>query len=152
MTTPSTQYDNVLDLSLPNVPREIADEAVYEALLEIHHALEILNTEATNNNEGGFASYLTRELTVVSASASLLATNEARTVLIAATTADVTVTYPVASAVSGYPIDVKVIDNTYRAFVATTAPDTLDGDTEPFELFLHESLTTRSDGSNWWII
>ena len=152
MTTPSTQFESLVDLGLDIVPQEIEDRAVYEALVNIHNAIEAITYSATGVGAGGFADFLARYLAITTKTASYGLTAADRTIFIDSSVEEVTILLPTASALTGYEYAIKCIDDTNGALVATTAPDKLDDSSVDFSLYLHESIVVRSDGTDWWII
>lgn len=152
MATPTTRLNLFIDLSLGTVPVDIEDPAVYEALINIHNTIEALSFASVNDSEGGFAGYLARERAIFPITADYNITNLDRTILIDASANDVTAFLPAASAVTGFFYDIKCIDDTFTAAFDTIGADEMDGETAAFELILHETVTVKSDGANWWII
>lgn len=152
MATPSTRLNIFIDLNLGTVPLEIEDSAVYEALVNIHNTIEALSFASINDSEGGFAEYLARERSIITITTDYNITNVDKTIKVDASANDVTSFLPTASAVTGYVYEFKCVDDTFTATIDTVGADKLDGSTAAFELILHESITVKSDGTDWWII
>lgn len=149
---PTTEYENAVDLTLGNVPNDITDPAVYQALLTIHNAIETLADGSITIIGGEFLDFITKFRATIVATADYSPTLLDGTILIEASANDVTITLPAANTVPGYRYDIKVINDTNIAAVAPTAGDLLDDDAADFEMILHETITVKSDGTNWWII
>lgn len=153
MATPSTRLNILLDLHLGTVPSDIQDPAVYEALINIHNTLETLAfTSVGESEEGGFTEYLARERAISVITTNYNITSADKTILLDASANTVTGVLPTASAVTGYVYEIKCVDDTFTATVDTVGADKLDDSAAVFELILHESITVKSDGTDWWII
>ncbi len=151
MADPSTEYENAVDLTLGNVP-QVEDPEVYEALLTIHNAIETLATTSVTVIGGELADFLVKFRNIIEITADYIPSLLDGTILIDASANNVTVTLPSAAAVPGYRYDIKVIDDTNAAAVTSGAGDLLDEDAADFEMILHETITVKSDGTDWWII
>lgn len=150
--TPTTEYENAVDLTLGNVPQDITDPEVYEALLIIHNAIEALAEGSITIIGGILDDFITKFRATIVADADYAPTILDGTIFIDASANNVTVTLPIASEVPGYRYDIKVIDDTNVAAVVPTAGDLLDTEAADFEMILHETITVKSDGTDWWII
>jgi len=149
---PTTEYENAVDLTLGNVPNNITDPAVYDALLTIHNAIESLADGSITIIGGEFLDFITKFRATIVVTADYSPTLLDGTIFIDASANDVTITLPIASEVPGYRYDIKIIDDTNVAAVAPTAGDLLDDDAADFIMYLHETITVKSDGTDLWII
>lgn len=129
MTAPTNTYNSTTDLSLGNIP-QVDDPQIYQALLDLHNAVEILLT-ASDGADALFTVFLAkyRNNTAVATGDSpytVLITDG--TIEVDATLGDVTVMlHPVADGI-GYRCQVKRIDT------VTANSVTLIGDTGTGEL------------------
>lgn len=90
---------------------------------------------------------------VVSKSADYLATSSDNTILVDASGASRTITLPTASGTSGKDYTIKKTDNSANTVVVdANLAETIDGNLTMTLAFQYDSITIRSDGSNWHII
>jgi len=80
------------------------------------------------------------------------ATNDDNTILAKALTNTITITLPTAIDNTGKVFTIKCIDDTFTVDVETLGIQEIDGSSSNFVLYLHEALTLRCDGANWWLI
>ena len=141
-----------IDIFLNNVP-EVSDPELYQALLEIHSAIEaILAVVSTGEDEVTPIEELERLKAIKVVNANYAMQNADGTVLVSSSLSDITISLPDASANLGVRYRVKVINDTFRSYVRALGLGTIDNETGAFELFLMESLEVQSDGNNWWIV
>ena len=141
-----------IDIFLNNVP-EVSDPELYQALLEIHSAIEaILAVISTGEDEVTPIEELERLKAIKVVNANYAMQNADGTVLVSSSLSDITISLPDASANLGVRYRVKVINDTFRSYVRALGLGTIDNETGAFELFLMESLEVQSDGNNWWIV
>jgi hypothetical protein len=154
MANPTNTYNSNTNLSLGNVPN-VSDPEMYEALLDIHNALEILLT-ASDADYAEFLAFLVkyRNNTPVSADYTVLVTDG--TIEIDATAGDIIATlHPVAEGV-GFRYNIKRID-TVTANTVTLLHDGveyIDGHTAGINISTLSSYTVKTnyDKNGWNII
>jgi hypothetical protein len=153
MPTPTTtaSYNSIVDLHLGNVP-DLEEPELYSALLAIHNAIQILATLSVGTSEDSAASYIAKQRAVVLTNTNYLVTSLNGTILVAANTSDVLITLPPAVDNFGYQYTIKCIDATFAVTVVGEGVSTIDSYAAGIGLTLHDALTVRCDGSNWWII
>jgi len=118
-TAPINTYASDTDLSLGQVP-QVDDPVLYQELLSIHNALEILLTSSDSADEALLAFMAKfRATTKVSSDYQVLITDG--TVLVDASLQDVVVTLPKLEdgAVLGYRYDIKRVDSAPSAYKVT---------------------------------
>jgi len=146
------------NLNLGNVPAGIEDPAIYEAILNIHTAIEALLTSFDDIDTGVFATvniieaYMNARTHVITVSADYTVLTTNGTIIIDASLNTVTVSLPTAVPLLGTRFVIKCASNSYLADVAPFGVETIDGDTGNFELYEDESIVLQSDGANWIII
>lgn len=75
------------------------------------------------------------------------------TILVDATSGDVTISLPTALSALGRVFNVKKIDaSTNSVFIDPNGSESLDNDTDAEIKKRYTSLTVQSDGTGWWII
>lgn len=72
------------------------------------------------------------------------------TILVSGNSKSVTVFFPLTH-VAGQEHNIKIVDETFPCYVDPNGND-LDGDSDIFQMYLHESLRVRSDGAKFWIL
>jgi len=151
MATPSTlaNYESLIDLQLGSGPN-VQDPEVHQALLDIHNALEILATHTAGSESA--LPYVLKQRTVLLVNASYTVLPTDGTIIVAANTADIIITLPPAADNPGYKYTVKCIDDTYATTVVGDGVETIDGYSDGIGLQKEDSMTVRSDGTNWHII
>lgn len=142
-------------LNLGQVPEGITDPILYEALLNIHNALDLLaqagsgTVEAELDFSDFIASYLA--VRVVETNYNIMAADGL--VLANAATQPIVLSLPAASDSLGARFSIKCIDNTFPVTVlGASAGETIDQQTTGISLTLYDSITVKSDGTDWWII
>lgn len=154
MAAPINTYNSATDLSIGHIPQGADDNPeLYSELLDIHNALETLLT-GSDDGDAVFQAYIDKQRAVTdpitAASYSILITDG--TILLDASINAVTSFLPTAVGFEGYTYSIKCVDDTFGAFADTIeAGETLEEDTEPFELFAGEYIDVISDGSNWLV-
>lgn len=150
MTAPIPSLNSSLDLGLNSAPK-VEDPILYEALSDIHNAIEKLVRQYDITDEDIIAFIVQyRAIKLVGANYSMLQTDG--TVLVSALSAAVTVTLPTAVGVAGTIYTVKCINNTYDVVVVGSGGQTIDAISGGIEINLRDSITVKSDGTNWWIV
>lgn len=150
MGAPINTYNSTTDLSIGHIPQGADDNPdLHSELLDIHNALEILLT-ASDDADAIFAAYIAKRRSVDTKTADYDITDEDNTILLDGSANSVTAFLPKASDLPGYRYSIKCIDDTFPCFADTKeVAETLEEDTEPFELFKGEYIDVKSDGFNW---
>ena len=151
---PTTSSDSFIDLNLGSVP-DIEDAEVYQALLDIHYALEILSTSVSDISSGSLTSviaYIAARTNVITTTADYTVLPTDGTIKIDASLAQVTATLPTAVGILGTRYEIKCIDATFGAFVATFGTEPIDDSLIDFRLYQWENLTVQSDGVGWIVL
>ena len=145
MTAPTNTYNSTIDLNLGHIP-QIDDPAVYQALLDIHNALESLVTGVV---EEGLTK--NRNVTVTTGpSYKVLVTDGL--ILTDTTVADVTVTLPgMTTATTGYKYEIKQIAGTNETLIVGDGTDPVDDDITGITIDLLEAISVKNDGVKWWL-
>jgi len=151
---PIATIDSLIDLNLGSVP-DIEDPEVYQALLDIHNALDILLTAVSDIDSGSLTSVIAyiaarTNVTLTVADYTLLPTDG--TIKIDASVVQVTATLPTAVGITGTRYEIKCIDATFGAFVATFGTEPIDDSSLDFRLYQWENLTVQSDGVGWIVL
>lgn len=153
MPAPTNTYESTTDLSLGQVP-QVDDQELYQALLDIHNAIESL-VKGSDEGDSGADAYIAKQrsvtLPIVAAAYAVLITDG--TILLDGRFNNVTAFLGTAVGFSGYTYTFKCIDDTNSVFVDTAVlTETLEGETDPFELFEGEYIDVTSDGINWRVM
>jgi hypothetical protein len=140
----STTYDSLGNLNLSQVPlvNKSEDEDLYNELLDIHNAIEILMTHTDSNDSG-----LNRDVKIITED--FIITDTEGTLIAVALTEDVDLLLPSAVNITGKRYNLKCIDDTFSVTVSVQAGEELEEETTPFELFKGEYIEVVSDGANW---
>ena len=151
---PIATSDSIINLNIGHVPN-IEDPIIYEALLDIHNALEILASASFDLDSGVLAPIIAyiaarTNVTIVTADYTVLSTNG--TIKIDAGSNPITVTLPTAAPITGTRYELKCIDSTFRVLIATDGIETIDEDAADFDLYQWENLTVQSDGTGWIVL
>lgn len=107
MTAPINTYNSDTDLALGQVP-QVDDPALYQDLLDIHNALEILLT-SSDNGGGAFLEFLAKFRGAKSVSGDYEVSIQDGTILVDASTESAVITLPLSAEGVGYRYDVKVV-------------------------------------------
>ena len=151
---PTTSSDSFIDLNLGSVP-DIEDAEVYQALLDIHYALEILSTSVSDTSSGDVSAllaYIAARTNITPIIADYLIASTDGTIKIDASAVQVTATLPTAVGITGTRYELKCIDATFGAFVATFGIEPIDDSSLDFRLYQWENLTVQSDGVGWIVL
>lgn len=132
-----------IDIHLGKVP-DVDDPSLYEALLAVHNALEILLTELQAEWDRDIA--VTPILTVDSTIASYQ-----NLILTDTTSGNVNLTFPAAADVTGKRFTVKQTAGANTTVVAGSGGELIDG-AATLNVALLAAKTLASDGTNWWVI
>jgi len=89
---------------------------------------------------------------IASKAADYTATATDCTLLCDATLADLTITLPAASTVTGRFYNIKKVDGSRNLVTIDATTDTIDGSSTVIITAQWTTITVQSDGSNWWII
>jgi len=151
---PIATIDSPIDLNLGNVP-DVEDPEAYQALLDIHNALDILLTSVFDIDQGTLTAvlaYIAARTNVITATTDYTVLSTNGTIKIDASAAQVTVTLPTAVDIKGTRYEIKCIDATFGAFVATDGTEPIDDSLIDFRLYQWENLTVQSDGVGWIVL
>ena len=150
--------NSATDIHLGNVPVGIEDPVVYEAILNVHSAIEALLT-SFDDTETGYAAtvnwleaYVVARTKVVLVTADYTVTVLDGTMLVDTTSGEVTVTLPTAIGISGTRYVIKHTVAVGIAVVAAFGSEEIDSETNDFELYPDESIVLQSDGTGWNVI
>lgn len=148
---PTNTYDSLTDLSLGNIP-QVDDPVIYQALLDLHNAIEILLT-GSDDADAIFAAFIAKfrnNTPVVAADSPYTVLITDGTVEIDAAAGDVIVIlHPVASGV-GYRYDIKRIDTVTTSIVTlfgdtTGTPELVDGHSAGINISTLSSYTVKTN-------
>lgn len=146
---PTNTYDSTTNLSLGNIP-QVDDEQVYQALLDIHNAIEILLT-SSDGDTSVFDAYIDKRRKIVVHTADYTITTTDGTILVNANLNPVTITLPPAASGTGFRYKIKAIDVTFPVLLIANGSETIDLATDGWNFNLLDEIPVISDGSNWWI-
>ena len=151
MAAPINTYSSTVELNLGQVP-QVDDPVLYTALLDIHNALEAILT-ASDGDYAEFLAFLAKyRKVVVTSAANYLVTETDGTILVDASSNDVTVTLPAASAVSGARYNVKRIDtSSFTALLLGDGGEEIDGEVGGWTLDYLDNIPVKSADTKWWI-
>lgn len=153
MTAPINTYNSPTDLNLGHVP-EVADESLYNALLDIHNALEILLT-SSDDGAASFTAFVAKYRNfsnpVVTGDYTILVTDGL--IRVDATAGDITITaHPVVEGL-GYIYTIKRIDETANTVLAEgDGTELIDSHTGGVEVDPLDALKIKANSTGWDII
>lgn len=136
---PIPSLNSKTSLGLNSAPKVI-DPILYEALLDIHNAIEKLTRNVDQH----------RAIKQVSASYPIVQYDGM--ILASASAAAVIVTLPTAVGIKGYTYRVKAINTAFAVTVVPSGGQTIDTSAAGIGLALYAVLAVKSDGANWWKI
>jgi len=138
------------DLGLNSTP-QVDDPQIYEALLRIHSAIEILLalTDAGGSESAAFITKF-RAIRVIDDHTVVLP--EDGTIIVSGEFNPVTVTLMPAASVIGRRYNVKCINNTYKVELVGDGTELIDDYVGGVELDVFDSYTVFSTGTGWVII
>ncbi len=152
MATPINTYDSNTDLSLGAVP-QVDDPALYEALLDIHNAIETLLT-GSDAADAVFTAYIAKQRnnTIVTADYTIVETDG--TIEVDASAGDVTITAQPVAEFEGYRYNIKRIDlvpaNT--VIIVGDGSELIDGRATGIKVSTKSSYTIKATLIGWNII
>ena len=137
MGTPTNTYSSSVNLNLGHVP-PIENRELYEYLLDVHTALEILSISHSD------VVVLENKITLVSADYLVLATD--RTIFVDASAGNVIITLPASGDVPGAVFDIKVIAQGSGRTISVlgSGAEIIDNYATGVGLDIHEDITCRS--------
>lgn len=148
MPAPTNTYDSTTNLSLGNIP-QVEDPEVYQALLDVHNAIETLLTSSDDGN-AVFTAYIAkrRNNTAVSGNYTVLVTDG--TIEVDASAGNVIVTLHLISAGIGYSYQVKRVDtgNTNTVTLvgdSSGTPQLIDGHAAGIDISCLSSYTVKTN-------
>lgn len=152
MPAPINTYDSNTDLSLGQVP-QVDDPILYEALLDIHNAIENLLT-SSDEGDAVFTAYIDKQRnnTLVIADYTIVETDG--TIEVDASAGDIVITASPILGFEGYRYDVKRID-TVTANKVTLVGDgaeLIDGRASGINISTKSSYTIKATLIGWNII
>jgi hypothetical protein len=155
MPAPINTYDSNTELALGNVP-DIDDPVLYEALLDIHNAIEAILT-SSDAGDAVFTAFIAkfRNVTVVSADYNVLATDGL--VLVDITAGNVTITLPTGADFAGYKFEIKAIadslPSTNECLIVGEGGAPVDEDAGGITIDALEALPVKYDlvNNKYWI-
>jgi len=154
MSAPINTYDSNTKLSLGNVP-DIEDPRIYEALLDIHNALEAI-LSASDDGDAIAAAFIAKfraySSPAVTSDYTVLPTDG--TVRVDASSGPVTVTLPAVAAIPGYRFDIKRIDSAPANAVVLQGDgaELVDGRAGGIRISTKSSYTVKAHDTGWDII
>ena len=154
MTAPKNTYDSTTLLSLGNVP-QVSDPETYEALLNLHNAIEAVLTSSDDNYQD-FVDFLTKYRRVVTLYSDYTVLDVDGTIEVDASSGDITITLPVVTSLSGYRYTIVRVDEVYTNLVTIigNGVDAIDNHTEGVDLYNLSSYTLQGNANadGWNII
>lgn len=152
--TPSNTYNSGSDLSLAQVP-QVDDPEIYDALLDLHNALESLIT-GNGSSVGNTTAYVTkvRNNTIVNESYIVLETDG--TILVDATlaTSAIVITLHGVFGLEGFTYNIKRVDTNTAHTVTIVGDGTelIDDRADGIKLSTKSSYTVKATPTGWNII
>ena len=137
MGAPTNTYSSNINLNLGHVP-PVEDRNLYEYLLDLHNALEILVTAQTD------AVALDNKITLITTDYAVLATD--RTIFVDASAGSIIITLPASGTVAGAAFDIKVLaqGTGYTISVIGFGAEIIDDYATGVGLDIWEDITCRS--------
>lgn len=156
MPAPINTYNSKTNLNLGQVP-QIEDRETYQALLDIHNALEILLT-SSDAGDAEFLEFLSKFRKVSSIFNSYEVQKLDGTILADDTSGDITITLPVALDVLGFRYDIKKISSgtgntvTLRGAIVEGTEELIDNHIGGIKISSLSSYTVKAKSNGWVII
>ena len=154
----SASSNSATAFNLGNVP-QVDDYQTYEALLEVHAAIEALATRLDDIETGLIANlsesenYMVAQLNVKTVAVSYGIQIGDGTILTRARSSNLSITLPTAAGVSGTEYTIKqVLGATYSTYIVPATGESIDSLEDILEISLDQSVTLKSDGVVWWIL
>jgi len=147
----SNTYDSTTDLNLGHVPasgdlHNSSSEALYTELLDIHNALEI--------SLSALDTFIDRERAytspVITGDYTILITD--KLILVDSTAGAINIFLPLVADAPGYDYDVKHIAGANTVKLFGSGVEEIDGSTLGVAIALLDSLRTKNDTVEWWVI
>lgn len=153
MSAPTNTYNSSTSLGLDLTPNEIADEATYRALLDIHNAIEAILTSSDTGN-ALFQAYIDKKRNVTNISADYTVATTDGTIRVDASGGDVEITLPPVAAILGYSFEIKRIDlvTTNAVTIVGDGVELVDGHVGGVSLYNLSSYHVNANASGWDII
>jgi len=152
MPAPTNTYDSNTDLSLGQVP-QVEDPVLYEALLDIHNAIETLLT-GSDDADAVFVAYIAKQRnnTLVTADYTIVETDG--TIEVDASAGDIIITAQPVTGFEGYRYDVKRIDliTTNKVTLIGDGTELIDGRVDGINISTKSSYTIKATLTGWNII
>lgn len=146
MTAPINTYNSSTDLNLGHVP-QVDDPILYQALLDIHNAIESLVT-GTEASSGGSV----RSTVTLTAGPSYLVLASDGIILTDTTAGNITVTLPATDVSTiGRTYEIKQIKGDNETLVIGDGTDPVDDDVTGITIDLLEAIAVKNDGTKWWL-
>lgn len=150
MAAPNNTYNSATDLSLGNIP-QVADDETYQALLDLHNAIEILLTSSDDGN-ALFEAYIAKKRNNAQVATNYTVLITDGTIEVDASAGDITITLHLISAGIGYSYQIKRIDTTAANSVtlvgdATGTPELIDGHSAGINISTLSSYTVKTNAS-----
>lgn len=148
--TSTTFYTAGINLNIGQVPNNIQDPAVYQALLDIHNALEVLAQEGYTSDDT-FNTFASKYFaaTVVSGEDYVMSSSDVYTILVLTGDDDVTITLPPTDDVSGRHYTIKHVSGDGTVIVKGEGDSTIDDST--YELDISDAISVQCVGSDWYV-
>ena len=152
MAAPTNTYDSNTDLSLGQVP-QVEDPVLYEALLDIHNAIETLLT-GSDDADAVFTAFIAkfRNVTEITGDYTIAITDG--TIRVDASAGDVIITLPPILAILGYRFDIKRVDTvtTNKVTLKGNGLELVDGHADDVNISTLSSYTVKANNVGWDII
>lgn len=153
MTAPTNTYSSDLRLALGQVPNGITDPVLYEELLAIHNAIEALITH-TDEGDTSTDAYRDKRRNLKAVATDYLVLVTDGTILVNATSEDITISLDQVAIQLGYRYEIKRIDtNTaYKVDIVGNGTEYIDGHVDGVRLSTKSSYTVKATDTGWVIL
>lgn len=146
MTAPINTYNSIIDLNLGQVP-QVDDEVLYQALLDIHNAIEALVT-----GTDGSAEYVTKKRNITLAVGDYQVVASDGLIITDTTAGNLTITLPpMVADQKGYEYEIKQVKGSNETLVIGDSGDLVDSDAGGITIDLLEAISVKNDGTEWWL-
>ena len=149
---PPTTYNSNTNLSLGSIP-QVADPDLYEALMDIHNAIESL-LRFNDSDHAAFVAYIDKQRNVTEVSASYTVVGTDGTVRVDASGGDIIVTLPLIATGAGYRYNIKRVDlvPANSVILLGDGAELIDGRSAGIKISTKSSYTVKANASGWDII